>query len=151
MLFLPPRRDWVLGCHRALQHDVPEYATLSFRLAERLAELMIRRLPARASVQLIGLLLREAGPLSGAVTRDGDSSIGYPDFVYKSRDLLAWAPEGSPDDERCDRLAERAADVFLSALGAQIPDEMKAPLAAMLPAELSERMGLRRKPPGLAA
>lgn len=137
----PTIKDWLSISSRAIATNAPSLAGISEHLGERLAALLISRLPATASRQLIELLPDPPSWLLSRVARDGDRSIGYPDFVESASDTIGMtAPELCSPPEMRDELARRASDLFLVAVSEHVPPEILAPCRRELPAELTIRM-----------
>jgi hypothetical protein len=136
--------DWLRLCAEAIARNAPPLAPFADHVAERLAALLVTRLPADVAVDLIGLLPDPPAWLSSRTSPTGDASIGYPDFLRSAEDTIALAaPELTSPPERLDNLARRAADLFFAALAVHLPAGLRRACLNGLPAELGSRMLIR--------
>ncbi len=106
-------------------------------VVERLALIVLRRLPAHASLQVAHLLPAERFPPSAFRLESGDPSLGFPD-------LLACI--------RCSGLRDFAgfeegevAEIFLLSFGLRLPEALQEVVLRSMPAEFRQRMLESRK------
>lgn len=107
-------------------------------VVERLALIVLRRLPSEASLQVAGLLPAERFPPSAFRIESGDPSLGFPDLLACVRcSGLRGSAGGFEDSEM--------AEVFLKSFGLSLPEALREVVLRSMPAEFRQRMLEPRK------
>ncbi len=139
-------QDWLHEIARSLEMDFPETRGQASYLAEKLAALILLRLPAESARRLMDLLpphARDRHPeMRTCADSEADRSVGYASLVEKASITLSFH-EGLPE-ESLDEYARQMTDFFLQQLAFSLPSEFHDDLRRSLPADLKQRMVLRR-------
>lgn len=108
------------------------------RVSERLAALLLERLPADLADQMMSMLPEDKrlalDSLQQSARSASDASIGYPTFIERAAHAL-----GMNENEETIR---EITDAFLWGVVEEVPGDFKARLSEVLPAELRSRMDL---------
>lgn len=142
--------DWLDSTGRSLRASFPETADCSEYVAERLAALLLERLPPELCAEMIALLpaTYPRRPLLEAYAgSEVDDSIAFPDFIEGARHALGLSelldsPEYADSEARYENLSRRVAEAFLWLVTIDLPPDLKARMAALLPMDLRSRMNL---------
>jgi hypothetical protein len=139
--------NWLENATQTIAKQVPELAASSKYVCERLASLLLARLPYYAGLNLIQELNDHAPPLLRPnMNPRGEASIGYPDFVDRALQAIAFSSMDDPTFEnRLDEIARRVADLFLYSMAKNLPETSAQLLERNLPTELLYRMNLMRR------
>jgi hypothetical protein len=163
--------NWLESTSRQILGKFPEIRSKNaYYIAERLSTLLLERLPADQSEELIALLpdyitspnTLYRGLLTAARAQP-DFVVGYPDFVDQvSRSFLenitpveTEFPEAagistassavinrSADNFEEQEYYEKIADAFLWAIAEEIPVDLKSRMTEVLPVDIRSRMNL---------
>jgi hypothetical protein len=117
---------------------------------ERLAALLLDRLPRRVSNRMLGLLppevARQHRLLRRSASSDANRSIGYISFVEAAQAAIGVCEAGVAldvmGDDDADILYRQVADAFLWAVAQELPPDLKCQLEEEISAELRARMDL---------
>jgi len=135
------KTDWIENASLSLSRYVPQITFCSTEVSEKLAELLLRRLPAQIGDQLLALLVDVPNDLRSCLTPNGDPSIGYPDFLERSYETLAIRPEASVmQDHKGEELSRKVTDIILRSFMEVLPEQLKIQLVETLPSELHHKM-----------
>jgi hypothetical protein len=139
--------DWIRDSQKSISNRLSTkglsvYLDKSrFRLdhvSERLAALLLERLPPDLAHQMIAMLPEDKQAalksLHQSAGSESDESIGYPTFIERAS-LTLGADE-------TDETVREIADAFLWGVVEEMPGDFKARLTEVLPAELKSRMDL---------
>jgi hypothetical protein len=135
--------DWIESTHRILASVLGSQAgapTPSIRLTEKLAALLLERLPSGVAAQMLELLPKEPSrrmQLSAAA--DAESSIGFTTFIEAAEQILDTE---EPDERLSEDMARICAESFLWAVAQEFPTDLKMLMRQALPTELKSRMNL---------
>jgi len=144
--------NWFDHTNQSLVSQFPETTPYSEYLVERLAALLLERLPPDLSRKLIGLLPENTiqghlNPLTASAISQEETSIGYNDFVERTESTLGCSDlskqkllEDSEEEMR--NFAEQLANSFLWAVAQEFPAEIKTRMIERLPSDLRARMNL---------
>ncbi len=139
---------WLRTAEVAIESCCPQTRGCSQFIAERLASLMIARLPRDISLSLIELLpasvAAHSWPLRSGIeaSRKSERAFqGYSEFVDTARGALDCT-ELDMGAAEMRELADEVARAFLWAALHDLPSELKVKIAEHLPADLRSRMNL---------
>ncbi len=136
-----PKNDWLSkACqHIAENEEIMEES--SRYVCERLAALLINRLPEEISRSLIGLLPDPPAWMFTQIQKEGDPSISYSDFIECAMDAIALEiPDRATDEHSLEQAGRRVADLFLASLAYEVPGNIVGELSHRLPDDLSFRI-----------
>ena len=147
--------NWLDSTSRSLQGGFPDAADAADYVTERLSALMLERLTPQIAAQLLELLpedvshgtWRELDSLRTSAHSSGNPSIGFVDFVERTRHALGLtelldSPAYENSEEAYEQLCHQIADAFLWAVAYEVPAEIKIRMTEELPLELRSRMNL---------
>ncbi len=148
--------NWLDHATRTLHSNHRQAAGCADYISQRLANLLLERLPSPTALELIEILPDSAremvDSLRAAADSPSEASIGYQDFL--NRTAFAIGCSGcisSPADSQnfepeLNELAKKVTDTFLWACARELPNELKFRMAEGLPLELKSRMDLFEDP-----
>lgn len=134
--------DWLRDSEKSIsnrlsQNPVKEKLHIN-QVCERLAALLLERLPPELASQMMAMLPQDKqealNSLHQSAESDSDASIGYTTFVERA----ATAVGVETDDDTIHQLT----DAFLWGVVEEVPGDFKKRLTEVLPAELRSRMDL---------
>ncbi len=138
--------NWFNHTSQSIQTRVPEVQLSSHYVTERLSALLFERLPPEISRTILNLLpddgARHLHSLESTATSPENRSIGYPDFIERTRETIGLTEIAPRSEEEEVALAEKIADAFLWAIAQELPPDLKTRIEENLPTELRSRMNL---------
>jgi hypothetical protein len=134
--------DWLRDSERSISNRLSQHPHKNQfplgQVSERLAALLLERLPSDLAHQMIEMLPEEKQTalksLHQSAGAESDQSIGYPTFIERAAHAL-----GLQENE--DTIRE-ITDAFLWGVVEEVPGDFKMRLTEVLPAELKSRMDL---------
>jgi hypothetical protein len=134
--------DWIRDSEKSISNRLSKHPNKNqFRLgyiSERLAALLLERLPSDLAHQMMTMLPEDKQAalksLYQSAGSESDQSIGYPTFIERAGQAIGL-------EENDDTIRE-IADAFLWGVVEEVPGDFKARLTEVLPAELKSRMDL---------
>jgi hypothetical protein len=153
--------DWLEMTNRSLESKFSQIGIQNSAplLTERLAVLLLQRLPETLATAMVELLPRDPARELGArlyktALAAADCSIGFASFIEVSSQVLGLEEKlpqpdqssQSPDfpdfPDLNDNLSRQTAECFLWAVTQELPVELKTRMREVLPIELCSRMNL---------
>lgn len=134
--------DWLRDSEKSIsnrlsQHGVKGQFSIE-QVSERLAALLLERLPSDLARQMISMLPDDKqaalNSLHQSAKSESDASIGYPTFIERAASAIGM----NADEE----MLREVTDAFLWGVVEEVPGDFKARLTEVLPAELRSRMDL---------
>jgi hypothetical protein len=142
--------DWFQHSVISIRSRIPELGDSTPYVTERLAALLLDRLPRRLSNRMLGLLPSEVAASHRLLRRPassvGDSSIGYPAFVEVAQEAVGVSEThinpGEMGEEEALTFYRMVADAFLWAVTQELPPDLKSLVERDISADLRARMNL---------
>ena len=128
--------NWLKKVIGKISQEVPEVQDHAPMIVEKLATVLLTRLPRKTATELLTYLPAKYSGLENRFHEEGDRTIGYSDFVEKTFYLIPW----DVDEE----IAFRVAGCFLENVLEEVPPEVRDRVWSQLPTEILVRMKLNR-------
>jgi hypothetical protein len=143
--------NWLESTSRSLRSSLPDTTDCAEYVTERLAALMLDRLPPEVSRDLLDLLpdesLEKPRMFRAYSNLDRDASIAFPQFIERARHALGLSdlldsPKYADSEGAFERLSLDVAEAFLWAVASEFPMDLKDRMSQALPSDLRCRMNL---------
>jgi hypothetical protein len=134
--------DWLRDSEKSIsnrlsQNPIKEKLHID-QVSERMAALLLERLPPELASQMIAMLPEDKqealNSLQQSAKSNGDASIGYTTFIERAMTAVGF----EADDDTIHQIA----DAFLWGVVEEVPGDFKKRLTEVLPSELRSRMDL---------
>ncbi|MBC7693065.1 MAG: hypothetical protein H7222_14980 [Methylotenera sp.] len=132
----PEKSHWLQKVIGKISQEVPEVQDHAPVIVEKLATLLLTRLPRKTAAELLTYLPAKYSSLENKFHEEGDRTIGYSDFVEKTFYLIPWNVN--------EEIAFRVASCFLENILEEVPPEVRDRVWSQLPTEILVRMKLNR-------
>jgi hypothetical protein len=134
--------DWIRDSEKSISNRLSKHPNKDqFRLShisERMAALLLERLPSDLAQQMIAMLPEDKQAalksLHQSAGSKSDQSIGYPTFIERAAQAIGL--------QENDETIREITDAFLWGVVEEVPGDFKVRLTEVLPAELKSRMDL---------
>lgn len=141
----PRSIHWFEHTRRSISSQFPNTRPNDGYLVERLSALFLERLPPEVAQGVLALLpegsiVEHYNHLTVSANAPTNSSIGYPDFIEKTAQVLGISEK--PIEWLHEALPRKIADFFLWTVVQDFPAELKSRIIENLPLELKSRMNL---------
>jgi len=142
--------DWLDHTAVSLKSKVRDLGDSAPYVAERLAALLLDRLPRSLANRLVALLPDEVARAHRLLYRtahsEGDRSISYITFVEAAQAAIGVCATGERmrghEESDVDRFYRDVADAFLWAITQELPSDLKHQVEQEISADLRARMNL---------